>query len=111
MANDYGNLVEGCRKIRLSDLLRAYRSDVKQILLQSKLDAMGVQIELTTTKINNGGTRFWMKCPLCNRKASVLYVHPLSQLLGCRNCLNLEYRSHRYKGMIENNLMQGEDNG
>jgi hypothetical protein len=28
-------------------------------------------------------------------------VHPLTSAIGSRKCLGLEYRSRRYKGMIE----------
>jgi hypothetical protein len=60
----------------------------------------GIKVELTTSKTYVGGVRYWFKC-LCGRRVGVLFVHPISNILGCRECLGLEYRKRRYKGMEE----------
>jgi hypothetical protein len=61
-------------------------------------------ISLTVSKTRFNGLRYWFSCPMCQRRVGVLYVHPLTSEVGCRHCLKLDYRSRRYKGMIENNL-------
>ena len=101
--NDLGRkcLVEECQKIRIEDFLKTYRNKLKELVLASELEILGLKIEQTTSKTCYNGIRFWFKCPLCKRRAGVLLKHPLTYEIGCRQCLNLEYRKRRYKGMIE----------
>jgi hypothetical protein len=99
--NNLGLLVEECQKIKVTDFLQKYRTGIKESLLKSELEMLGLKIELDTSKTRYDGTRFWFKCPMCNRRIGVLFQHPLSNAVGCRKCLNLEYRTRRYKGMIE----------
>ena len=101
--NDLGKiyLVEECRKVPIKDFLKSYRGKMKELFLTSELEAAGVRVELTVTKGNFGGILFWFKCPGCARRVGVLFRHPVSGVLGCRKCLNLEYRKRRYKGMVE----------
>jgi hypothetical protein len=96
-----GLLVEGCRKIKISDFLRKYRNEIKKTIIESELEILGLNINLTTSKTCYNGIRFWFKCPLCKKRVGVLFKHPLNNTIGCRKCLNLEYRKRRYKGMIE----------
>jgi len=105
--NDLGRkcLVEECQKIRIEDFLKTYRNKLKELVLASELEILGLKIELTTSKTCYNGIRFWFKCPLCKRRAGVLLKHPLTYEIGCRQCLNLEYRKRRYKGMIEGKLL------
>lgn len=105
--NDLGRkcLVEECQKIRIEDFLKTYRNKLKELVLASELEILGLKIELTTSKTCYNGIRFWFKCPLCKRCAGVLLKHPLTYEIGCRQCLNLEYRKRRYKGMIEGKLL------
>jgi len=105
--NDLGKkyLVEECQKIRIEDFLKTYRDKLKELVLNSELEVLGLKIELTTSKTCYNGIRFWFKCPLCNRRAGVLFRHPLNNRIGCRKCLNLEYRKRQYKGMIEGKLL------
>jgi hypothetical protein len=104
--NDLGKkyLVEQCQKIKIDDFLKTYRGKLKELIISSELEALGFQIGLTTTKTCYNGLRYWFKCPGCDRRAGVLLKHPLSNKIGCRTCLNLEYRKRRYKGMIEAGL-------
>ena len=101
--NDLGKkyLVEECQKIRIEDFLKTYRNKLKELVLTSELEVLGLKIELTTSKTCYNGIRFWFKCPLCERRVGVLLKHPLTNEIGCRQCLNLEYRKRKYKGMIE----------
>ena len=102
--NNLGVLVEDCQKIIISHFLKDSRLKIKEALIHSEIDASGVAIELITSKMHFGGLRYWFKCPMCERKMGTLFIHPLSQQLGCRSCLGLEYRARRYKGMIEGNI-------
>ena len=105
--NDLGKkyLVEECQKIRIEDFLKSYRDNLKKLVLTSELEVSGLKIELTTSKTCYNGIRFWFKCPLCGRRTGVLFKHHLTNAIGCRQCLNLEYRKRRYKGMIEGELL------
>lgn len=95
-------LVEQCPKINISDYLRQAKNKLKESIINSRVELDGLEVELVASKTCYNGLRFWFKCPLCNKRAGLLYKHPISRILGCRTCLNLEYRSRRYKGMIEN---------
>jgi hypothetical protein len=103
--NDLGKkyLVEQCQKIDFKIFLRKFYKDFKNNWLKYHIEEeSGQKIELTTSKTGFNGLRYWFKCPICMKGIGVLYRHPISTKLGCRTCLNLEYRSRKYKGMIEN---------
>ncbi len=104
--NDFGKkfLTDQCQQIRLSDFIRKTRDEVRRTLLQSSIQAEGYDILLNRSKTGYDGTRYWFSCPICLSRAGVLYKHPVSGVLGCRRCLRLDYRKHRYKGMVENVL-------
>lgn len=57
------------------------------------------RIQLTTTRCNFSGKRYWFICPLikngrpCERKAGILYGY--NNLFGCRVCLDLAYSSQQ----------------
>jgi len=97
-------LTNHCRKIQISDYLNRARAIIKEIIINSQLENDGVNLDLIFSKTNYNGKRYWLKCPICNR----IYQHPISQVLGCRKCLNLEYRSRRYKGMVEGDVNIGK---
>lgn len=97
-------LVEQCRKINISDYLGEARNRLKESMITSQLEVDGLDIGLTISKTNYKGTRFWFKCPVCNKRVGVIYKHPTRAILGCRTCLNLEYRCRKYKGMVENSI-------
>lgn len=101
--NDFGKkyLTEQCQKIKITDFVRESTSQLKETLINASLEAEGYDLLLNRSKTGFGGTRFWFSCPICNKRAGVLYKHPVSQILGCRRCLRLDYRKHRYKGMVE----------
>ena len=102
--NDLGKtfLVEECQKIEINTFLKEVRSKLRMALIKYELNAQGVIVELMTSKTGLGGVRYWFKCPQCKGRIGTLFVHALSQNLGCRRCLGLEYRKRRYKGMVEN---------
>ena len=95
-------LVDDCQKVAVSDLLRDYKAKLKETILKSQFEMLNENVLILTSKTGNGGLRFWFMCPRCKRRVGVLLKHPLQNVLGCRTCLNLEYKSRRYKGMVEN---------
>jgi hypothetical protein len=102
--NDFGKklLVEQCQKISVNDFVKISSQQLKEMLVKSALKETGYDIFLSKSKTGFGGTRLWFACPICNKRAGVLYKHPVSQNLGCRHCLRLDYKKHRYSKMIEN---------
>ena len=110
--NNLGLLVEECQKIKISDFLGKCKDGLKEAIIKSELEILGLKIELTTSKTCYNGIRFWFKCPLCGRRIGVLFKHPLTSAIGCRHCLKLDYRKRRYKGMIEGSeLLQNKESG
>lgn len=101
--NDFGKniLVENCQKIRIEEFLKICRIELKRAILNSEIETMGLNIAITTSQTCFNGIRFWFVCPLCDKRAGVLFSHPITAKFGCRTCLGLEYRGRRCKGMIE----------
>jgi hypothetical protein len=104
--NDFGKkfLTEQCQKIEITDFIRKANLKLKGIILKSEIEAEGHNILLSRTKTGYGGTRYWFSCPICGKSVGIIYKHPESKLLGCRRCLGLDYRKHRYSKMIENDV-------
>lgn len=103
--NDFGKItVEKCRKVAVSDYLKKFREQFKENILTSVMEAAGMEISLASTRTGFGGIRYWFVCPQCERKIGVILVHTITQVVGCRHCLGVEYTKKRFKGMIENNL-------
>jgi hypothetical protein len=102
--NDLGKifLTDECCKIEINSFIKAINKRFKGELLKSELEANGIKINLTKTCTGYGGERFWLLCPMCNKRRGVLYRHPVNQHIACRTCLGLKYRSNTKKGMIEN---------
>ncbi|KKS12528.1 MAG: hypothetical protein UU67_C0051G0002 [Candidatus Daviesbacteria bacterium GW2011_GWB1_41_5] len=105
--NDLGKnlLIEDCHKVAVSDVLQKYKATLKENLLHSQFEMMSANVCLTTSHTGNKGTRFWFVCPNCGRRVGVLLIHPLQGQLGCRKCLNLEYKKRRFKGMLESKII------
>jgi len=104
--NDFGKkfLTEQCQKIEIADFIRKTNLKLKEIILKSEIEAGGYNILLSRTKTGYGGTRYWFTCPICGKSVGILYKHPRNEVLGCRKCLNLDYRKRRYSKMIENDV-------
>lgn len=94
------SLVESCQRIDVYQLIESYQAALKKELINSQFEVEGLLVVFTESKTGNGGTRLWFKCPSCSRRVGILYKNPSSSV-GCRICLNLDYRSHRFKGLIE----------
>lgn len=102
--NDYGKiLTDQCAEVDINDLVREYRSEANYRVEKLLVQIGEVECQLTATNAG-GGKRYWFLCPICSGRVGKLYQHPLNQLVGCRKCLNLDYRSRRYKGMVESQL-------
>jgi hypothetical protein len=94
-------LIDDCQRVSISACLREAKEKLKKVLAESTLELGSQTIELVASKTAFDGARYWFKCPHCGRRAGTLFVHPLTNAIGCRKCLGLEYRSRRYKGMME----------
>lgn len=97
-------LIDQCQKIDINQFIQTANHEYKKRLIKSHIEALGQQIQLTSTPTRFEGQRLWFICPLCEHRVGNLYQHPIKQIVGCRNCLQLKYRNQRYKGMIENNI-------
>lgn len=97
-------IVEECQKVAVNDYLSQFKLKLKEEILSSVAEIAKQEIKLNTTRTGFGGVRYWFDCPVCKRRVGTLFVHPLNGVLGCRVCLNLDYRSRRYKGMIEGQI-------
>lgn len=95
-------LVEDCRKVSANDFVRKAKQKLKEALINTELQYSSLDVRLTTSVVNKNGIRYWFACPICQKRMGVLYVHPVSKLLGCRVCLNLKYKKSQFKGMVEN---------
>ncbi len=69
--NDFGKsyLVENCRKVRINDIVKACRAQLKKMALDVEIKELGLKVDLATSKTCFNGTRFWFACPLCNKKS------------------------------------------
>lgn len=97
-------VAENCFKIKVDDLVNKAQKELKIRLLQSQIQALGVDIVLTTSKTKFNGERIWFLCPNCEKRVGILYKHPSEQVIGCRTCLGLKYKAQRFKGMVEVNV-------
>jgi hypothetical protein len=96
--------LEACQRLSINNYLRKAKERLKHALVSAEIEIGSLAIELTSSKTRFDGIRLWFKCPKCKRRSGTLFVHPMSREVGCRKCLNLEYRSRRFRGMAENSL-------
>ncbi|MBI2414374.1 hypothetical protein HYV31_00810 [candidate division WWE3 bacterium] len=106
MGNYSGNkiLVDACPKITLKGVFDVAKDQLLTELMKRTANVAGFDVEFSSSSLAHGGKRLWFKCPICSSRAGVLYKHFLTQQVGCRTCLNLDYKSRRYKGMTENSV-------
>jgi len=55
-----------------------------------------IRVRVTTSYPNFGGVRYWYVCPRCQRRSGKLYALE-TDVLGCRVCLDLVYKSQYRK--------------
>jgi hypothetical protein len=89
------NLVEGVETLKIHNFIKQAQKELKSALLASHIDALGIKVELCTTRTRFGGERLWFVCPACQKRAGNLYRGSDGILIGCRKCLNLKYHSQR----------------
>jgi hypothetical protein len=100
--NDLGKFLslEDFQDIKIGEVMKAIRREIKQVVIESAIQAVGIPISLTSSKTGFGGSRYWFVCPACSRRVGVLYRHEQIEEMCCRKCLGCHYRKQRYKGMI-----------
>lgn len=103
MPNNSGEktLVENCQKFSIDKYIKEIRDKIKHELIVNKIGINGLNTKLVYSKTGFGGSRIWFMCPICKARIGNVYLHPINNKIGCRKCLNLEYRSRRYHKMIE----------
>ena len=92
-------LIEHCQKLNINELVRSVKSELIKIKLKSKIDALGQNIDITTTPCHFGNERSWFLCPSCKKRVATLYKPPTKDILLCRKCHNLTYLKSRYSKM------------
>lgn len=77
--------------------ISTYRNQLKQaaepfldINYQYRGKAYNYSIQISKTPCNFGGHRYWLHCPSCSRRTSVLYC---AGLYVCRHCIGANYGS------------------
>ncbi len=103
--NDFGKItVEDCQRLPITACLKAFQTQMKMAFLKSSLETAGIKIGLATTETGFGGVRYWFICPGCGKRIGVILIHPMTGKIGCRKCIEVEYRGKRFKGMIEDSM-------
>lgn len=97
-------LVEDCKNIRVEAIVKEVRKGVALSLIRGDVEIDGFKINLTSKALHHGGQRLWFVCPICQMTVGVLYRHPISNIVGCRLCLGLDYLSRRFKRVVEESL-------
>jgi hypothetical protein len=101
--NDFGKniTVEDCRRFPIRGLVESFKEKTKEAILNAKVMVNRQCVRLDATPLHFGGFRFWFLCPRCSHRIAVLLANPLTEEVGCRACLGVEYRAKRFKGMVE----------
>lgn len=99
-------LVDQCLRFSIDDLLQKAKKSYIEYQVNQQIQALNHTLSVTYSKTRYNGYRAWFLCPQCNERRRDLYKHPLREAIGCRSCLNIKYRSQRYRGMIENSLVK-----
>lgn len=92
-------IVERVGKLKIDDLIRKVSLELKEKLIQSEIEVLGVPVLLTRSKTRFNGERLWFQCPICKLRKGTLFKS--EREVGCRICLRLRYRKQRYKDMVE----------
>jgi len=98
----------GCEHVGLEGVLYRWAAEewlltLRHSIAHSSLPeplALPISLRITSNPCNYGGSRFWLRCPqvregrlICRRKVAKLFLIPGGSCFGCRDCLNLTYRS------------------
>ena len=90
-------LIENTGSVSVEKFLKIARIEFKKFIINSNQKLGNINIGLTFSKTGFGGLRLWFICPICKSRVGKLYQYPLNNVFGCRKCLNLEYKSRKYK--------------
>jgi hypothetical protein len=99
-------LAEKCQKISANELVKEARKELLEEFLKNRLEIEGWPVKWKTSRTGFGGKRFWLECPVCKQRAGVLYRQPQGEIVACRKCLGLDYKSHRFCGMVEKSPLE-----
>ena len=93
--NDFTKyLVEDCKNVRIEKVVKRARGEIAKALMQGLVEIGGFDVRIISSSLHHGGLRLWFECPICSQKVGVIYQHPTkNNLIGCRGCLGLDYRS------------------
>lgn len=91
--------LEQCPKITIKEILQKVSLEIEKQIMDIELG----WLEIIKTKANYWGFRLWFKCPKCNNKVFTLYN--INWELKCRKCSNLTYKKQRYRGMVEEKIL------
>lgn len=96
--------VEETEHVDINKLIRRFNVKAKEAFIKSQIEINGLKMELTTSKTRYG-QRFWFVCPKCSKRIAIVYKHPITGVVACRQCNKLYYRSQKYKDMVEQKLI------
>lgn len=100
MINNNLGTLEETQKLEVNKLVEAVRQQVWDDFLKATIKAGKSDINLTTSRTGQGGTRYWFKCPRCNKRVGSLY-RSINDTFDCRSCTGAQYKKQRFKGMTE----------
>jgi|SRR3990167_8752075 len=91
--------VEECQRLSISQI------DISGVWA-SVITINGQTVQLSYSRCNFGGKRYWFLCPKCNKQSGVLYRRPLQSLFLCRSCQNLIYELTKYRRSNNEGLLK-----
>lgn len=98
--NNYGSFLnDTTSSVNIDDVVRALRLQFVESLTTQPIYVSNLELKLGQSDTGFGGRRFWFLCPLCSTRVGKIYIH--QGIAACRHCFGVDYRSHRFKGMIE----------
>ena len=128
--------VEECKRLTIYPLIKTFKKNLPRMISWDDGDNIAISllsekrskciqlfykdldytVNLTKTKCNMGGFRYWFRCPLlqdnekvCKRRIRVLYQPPGQDYFGCRHCYNLTYESKSRKYPLLFNLFEAKE--
>ncbi|MGE0528889.1 MAG: hypothetical protein AB7P49_17630, partial [Bdellovibrionales bacterium] len=98
------------KQVQLVDCICITKSKTPHLILFMPIleeTFLEIKIPLSATRLHSGGLRWWFHCPLaqnnkvpCHRRVAKLYLPSGQRAIGCRNCMDLTYRSCQESGQF-----------
>lgn len=106
LGSNYGSfsLSSFTSSVSVDDVVRALRLEFERNLTEQPVYIGDVELKLSKSITGQGGHRYWFFCPGCNSRVAKLYVQ--GNIAACRHCLRIKYRTSRYKGMVEGEILK-----